>query len=222
MKTLSLAAAAWLMGTALVGAQEPPRNPLSRGDVHVVIGWQNLRQEQPPQPGCCNNDWVNSIFYGAAGAGWYWTDHLKTQVDFGGGTKADHYRYSYITTGSQSTSTSSRLTVQQQNLAISQQYQFFRNQWFHPHVGAGVDIVRETTTEQYQPVFVYDSATRVSTQILPPRTEGPEHRVIARPFVETGFKAYMTRRAFFTGDARVGVRHGIDEVLFRAGFGIDF
>ena len=32
----------------------------------------------------------------------------------------------------------------------------------------------------------------------------------------------MTRRAFFTGDMRLMVRHGIDDVLFRAGFGIDF
>ena len=70
-------------------------------------------------------------------------------MDFGAGTKADQYRYSYITSGSQTTSTSSRLTVQEQSLAVSQQYQFFRNQWFHPHVGAGVDIARETTREQY-------------------------------------------------------------------------
>ena len=32
----------------------------------------------------------------------------------------------------------------------------------------------------------------------------------------------MTRRAFFTGDMRIMFRGGVEEVLFRAGFGIDF
>ena len=114
------------------------------------------------------------------------------------------------------------MSVQQRSLALSQQYQFFRNQWFHPHVGAGIDIARETTRETYQPVIVFDNVTRTSTQIAPARTEDAEHRVIARPFAEAGFKTYLTRRAFFTGDTRVMYRKGLDEVLFRIGFGIDF
>jgi hypothetical protein len=222
MRTLPFAAAAWLLASGLAVAQEPPRTPLARGDAHFVIGWQNLRKEQPAQPGCCHNDWLNDIFYGGAGAGWYWTDHLKTQVDFGGGTKADQYRYSYITTGTQSTSSYSQIRVQQQSLAVSQQYQFFRNQWFHPHLGAGLDIARETTRETYQPIIVFDNVTHTSTQIAPARTEEAEHRTIARPFAEAGFKAYLTSRAFFTGDTRVMYRKGLDEVLFRVGFGIDF
>jgi hypothetical protein len=32
----------------------------------------------------------------------------------------------------------------------------------------------------------------------------------------------MTRRAFFAGDTRLMFRKGLDEVLFRVGFGIDF
>ncbi len=221
MKTLPLAAAAWLMGIALAGAQEPARAPITQGDVHFVIGWQNLHKQQP-QERSYSNDWVNSIFYGGAGAGWYWTDNLKTQVDFGGGTRGDQHRYEYTTVNGVSTSSSSRLTVQQQGVAIAQQYQFFRNQWFHPHLGAGLDIARETTTEFYDPVVVYDSVARVSRQVTPARTEGPEHRMIARPFGEAGFKAYMTKRAFFTANTRLMFRHGIDEVLFRLGFGVDF
>ena len=221
MKIFGFAAAVWLMGAALAGAQELARTPLVRGDAHVLVGWQNLRKEQPSQLNY-SNDWLNNIFHGAAGVGWYWTEHLKTQVDFGGGTKAEQYRYSYTTISAQSTTTSSRLSVQQQSVAVGQHYQFFRNQWFHPHVGAGIDIARETTRETYQPIVVYDNTTRTSTQIAPARTEGPEHRTIARPFAEAGFKAYMTRRAFFTGDTRVKFRSGMEEVLFRFGFGVDF
>src|SRR5437870_745843 len=105
MKNLILAVTAWLLAVGVAAAQDASRAPLIRSDAHFVIGWQNLRKEQPPQqPGGYHNDWLNRIFYGGAGAGWYWTDNLKTQVDFGAGTKADQYRYSYTTTGGQSTS----------------------------------------------------------------------------------------------------------------------
>jgi outer membrane protein with beta-barrel domain len=210
--------AAWLAGCAVAAAQDPHPAPLARGDVHFVMGWQNLHQAQSPS----SDDWINDIFYGGLGAGWYWTDHLKTQVDFGGGTRGQQYRYdpSFATSGQ--SGGFSRLSVNQSSLAISQQYQFFRNQWFHPHVAGGVDIARQTTTEQYDPIFVFDPVARTSRQISPARVEGPDHHIIATPFVETGFKAYMNRRAFFTSDMRLMARHGIDQVLFRLGFGIDF
>src|SRR3954471_12094449 len=218
MKLLPAMITAWIMGCAAAAAQDPGSKPLARGDVQVVVGWQNLRKAQAAET--FNNDWINSIFYGAAGGSWYWTDHLKAQVDFGGGTRGTQFRYPRaIPTDTQSPQIS-RLRVRQQALAIAQQYQFFRNQWFHPHVGAGVELARETTTEDYDPVFAFDRNTGASRLVSPARTEGPAHRFIARPFVETGFKGYLTPRTFFTGDMRLMARHGIDEVLFRAGFGI--
>jgi len=209
---------ALLAGSSGAAAQESSA-PVARGDVHFVLGWQNLHREQPQSH---YNDWINRILYGGVSGGWYWTEHLKTQLDFGAGTEGEQFRIEPVTSGVVQTLQSSRLTVREQNFAIGQQYQFFHNQWFHPHVGAGVDIARETTTEHYDPTIAFDNSTRTSRLIAPERVEGPTSRVIARPFVETGFKAYMTRRAFFTSDMRLMVRGGIDEVLFRLGFGIDF
>jgi hypothetical protein len=217
MKTLSGFLAVWLLGAGVAAAQETPV-AAPRGDVHFVIGWQNLRRDQPQS----SNDWMNAIFYGGTGAGWYWTDHVKTQIDFGAGTRGRQYRYRADFTGNFQDFRSSQLTVNSRSVAIGQQYQFFRNQWFHPHVGAGIDIARETTTEEFDPVFVFDNAARTTRVAVPASTRGPEHRFVARPFVETGFKAYMTRRSFFTADTRLMVRGGIDEVLFRLGFGFDF
>jgi hypothetical protein len=221
MKIFPLAAVAWLVGTAIAAAQEPPKIPLNRGDFHVVLGWQNLHKPQEPEQHY--NNWLNGIFFAGGGAGWYWTDNLKTQVDVGGGTSAHQYRYAPIVVGGVTTGgVSSRLKVQESGVTVAQQYQFFRNQMFHPHVGAGVEIVRETTREEYDPIFVFDPVARISRQTSPALIEGPEHRWIARPFVEAGFKAYMTQRVFFTGDARLMFRTRVDEVLFRAGFGVDF
>jgi hypothetical protein len=221
MKTFMLGMAAWLLAAGAAAAQESPRPPLNRGDTHFVIGWQNLHRAQQPDHRY-NDDWMNRIFYGGAGAGWYWSDNLKTQVDFGAGTKGRQYRYEPIVVNGQTTVVSSRVAVRQQSRAVAQHYQFFRNQWFHPHVGAGVDVARETSTEDYDPVLVFDSTGRTSRLVTSARTEGPDHRTIARPFGEAGFKAYMTRRAFFTADSRLMFRHGIDEVLLRLGFGVDF
>jgi hypothetical protein len=219
-----LSASAWLVlsGTALAQQPAAPQAAQTRADFHAVIGWQNLRQERGDSALDSYNNWANGIFYGGAGAGWYWNAHLKTQVDYGAGTRGRHYQYRALTTNGQQTYESSRVQIQQQSVAVSQQYQFFENQWFHPHVAAGLDIARETRTEEYQPVFAYDPVTRVSRQVSPARTEGPDHRMVVRPFGEVGFKAYMTRRTFFTGDTRLMFRGSIDEVLFRVGFGIDF
>jgi hypothetical protein len=218
MKIFPVVCLVWLAGAATVAAQEAPAGPLSHGDVQFVVGWQNLHE-----PNDNNfNDWVNSILFGGVGAGWYWTENLKTQVDFGGGTRGHQYRYEPRVVNGAPTSEFSRLSIRQTSLAVGQQYQFFHNQWFHPHVGGGVDIARETTTEEYDPVFGFDPVARTTRQISPARVEGPEHRIVARPFFQTGFKGYLSQRAFFTTDMRLMLRHGIDEVLFRAGFGIDF
>jgi hypothetical protein len=192
---------------------------LPRADAHVVIGWQNLRHEQPEVSG---NDWLNAIVYGGAGAGWYWTDHLKTQIDAGAGSEGQQYRFQQLSIDGKPVYESSRVHLRQQSVAVSQQYQFFRNRWFHPHVGAGVDLARETTTISYDPLFVFDDVTHSTHIAQPPHEVGPAHRFVARGFGEAGFKAYVTRRAFFTGDMRVMFRGGAEEVLFRAGFGFDF
>ncbi|HEY2434803.1 MAG TPA: hypothetical protein VGI12_19175 [Vicinamibacterales bacterium] len=200
-------------------SQALPAIQLPRADLHVSAGWQNLRKEQAY---VYYDNWLNSILYGGAGAGWYWTEHLKTQIDFGAGTRDHQFQTHAFVVDGQTAYTSSRAAIRETNVSIGQQYQFFRNQWFHPHLGAGVELARETVTEDFQPIYVFDSVTRTSTFVMPAASDGPEHRFLTRGFAEGGFKAYMTRRAFFTGDMRVMFRGGVDEVLFRAGLGIDF
>ena len=224
MRTYLWAAAASLLvaGSAAAQPAGAPAAPVQRGDFHAVIGWQNLRQERGRDTLDSYNNWANGILYGGAGVGWYWTEHVKTQVDLGAGTTGRHYHFSTVIINGQQTGESARVSVRQQSLAIAQQYQFFRNQWFHPHVAAGVEIARERRTEEFQPVFVFDPVTHISGTLRPARFVGPTHRMIARPFGEVGFKAYMTRRSFFTTDMRLMARSGIDEVLLRIGFGVDF
>src|SRR5215472_16843072 len=98
------------------GAQEVDRAPLARGDTQVVIGWQNLREPQPSGTLGPHNNWLNSIVHGAVGAGWYWTDHLKTAIDFGAGTSGHQYRYSQVIAGGTTTYSNSLLHIRETNL----------------------------------------------------------------------------------------------------------
>lgn len=218
-----LVALGGLLCAVPAAAQAPEVSPAAgRADFQAVLGWQNLHLERDSSFVGPDHNWAHAILYGGAGAGWYWTEHLRTQLEIGGGTPARHYRYRLRTINGVQASEISRIRITRPSLAISQHYQFFRNEWFHPRVGVGVDLARETLTERYEPIWGFDPVARVSRELAPARIEGPERRMVVRPFVDTGFKAYMTRRAFFTGDMRLMVYRGVDQVLLRGGFGVDF
>ena len=114
-----------------------------------------------------------------------------------------------------------RRELSRRNVGVSQQYQFFRNAWFHPHLAAGVHLAWERRTDHTQPIFGYNPVTGTSGQEAP-RSFAPETKFVVRPFVGAGFKAYMTRQAFFRSDLRIGFRSGIDEARLQFGFGADF
>lgn len=99
VKTLccSVRAALVLVFVALgtdVRAQSAP--PLVRGDLAGSAGW--LVAGKDLSIGAGGKDWHTSAF-GAASAGWYWTDHLKTEMDVGAGTQGTAYHYRQITAG---------------------------------------------------------------------------------------------------------------------------
>jgi hypothetical protein len=210
--------AAVLAGTASeASAQSEPL--LNRGDLAGTIGW--LSADTHPSGPYNDNNWENS-FFGAASVGWYWTENLKTEVDFGAGTKARVFstepiridgRTAYVTTDSK---------FARRTLGISQQYQFLHNAWFHPHLAAGVNLTWERRTDRIVPIYLYDDVTRTSRIVTLEQNADPRTSVTARPFVAAGFKAYMTPRTFFRNDFRVAFRGGPDETVLRIGFGVDF
>ncbi len=204
-----------LAGT--VHAQTAP--PLVRGDATLSAGW--LFAAKDLSIGAGGKDWHSSAF-GAASAGWYWTDHLKTEIDVGAGTEATAYHYRQITIAGRPNYLASESVFARRIVGLSQQYQFFRNAWFHPHVAAGAHFIWERITERFQPVVALEDPSR-GRVLVPERTEGPRTETTIGPFVATGFKAYITRRSFFRSDLRVAFHGGgADEVRLLFGFGVDF
>jgi hypothetical protein len=192
---------------------------LSRGDVSGALGVQSVDARDD---GFFSGRHFDGGFYGVVAGGWYWTEHLKTEIDFGGRTKGKVWVAAPAPVSGAQTYYPIEKTFSRQTLAVGQQYQFFHNAWFHPHLGAGVNLTRERSTLHRAPVTVYDPATRTSRVLSPERTEAARTDFRASPFVESGFKAYMTPRSFFRADLRVAFRGGGEDVVTRFGFGFDF
>src|SRR5687767_14811607 len=217
-RTLLLSLAGFL-GSLEDPALAQTRAPLARADVTGIVALLGVENEVSA-PYVSGNDWHSSLFGGAV-AGWYWTDNLKAELDFGAGTESSVYRATPITVGGRSTYVSTQSRISQQTLGISQQYQFFRNVWFHPHVAIGAHVTWEDITDEISPVVIYES-TSPPRVVAPARKSGPRTETTVRPFVGTGFKAYFNERGFFRTDVRFAFRNGLDEAMVRAGFGIDF
>jgi hypothetical protein len=208
--------AALIAAAREASAQTGPR--LVRGDLSGTAGWLSAGTViSSPRD---SKDWHSSLF-GSVSAGWYWTDNLKTEMDVGAGTEVTAYRFQYVVINGRPTYQNSDYTFSRRILGISQQYQFLRNAWFHPHLAAGANLTWERATERFTSVAVGDPIG--DPRGLPwANVEGPRTTFTVRPFVATGFKAYMTPRSFFRTDLRVRFHGGPDETQVRFGFGIDF
>jgi hypothetical protein len=201
-------------------AQSVTSQPVSRVDVTGIVAWLNANKSGLSEDRY--NDWYNRSAFGGASVGWYWTDHLKTEVD--GGVSS---RVRVRSTDVLSDSRLQQITYEDyrfatRRLGVAQQYQFGHNVWFHPWVSAGVDFTWEQIDESEGPIYIYDNVTRQSRTepgegALPRRTE-----FTARPFTALGFKTYMAARTFFRTDLKFVFRGGVDEVLVRFGLGVDF
>jgi len=210
-----------LLPALLLPAWEASAQPaaLSRGDFSGSVGVQSVDARDG---GFYAGHHFEGGFYGAVAGGWYWTEHLKTEIDFGGRTKGKVWIAAPAPLNPTQTYFPIDKTFSRQTVAVGQQYQFFHNAWFHPLLGAGVNLTWERSTLHRAAAIVYDPATRTSRTLSPERTEPARTDFRVSPFVESGFKAYMTPRTFFRSDLRVAFRGGVDDIVTRFGFGFDF
>ena len=85
-------AAMMLLAGAPAARAQGAAAPVSRADLSFSVGWFNADKSEPGSYRG-RNDWYNRSLYGGAGFGWYWTDHLKTEIDGGVTTGADLFVY---------------------------------------------------------------------------------------------------------------------------------
>ena len=189
------------------GQPAPP--PITRVDVAAATGW--FAADRSVGDGCCSS-WSSSLFKGVS-AGYYWTDHLKTEAELAAPGPTEGYTgFSERLASGSYRYTSEEHTITAARLSLSQAYQFGHNAIFHPFVRGGVDIDRE-----------HDDIDRhISTNTSQAEEHSATTGTRVRPFTGIGFKAYFTERAFFKGEAKFNFgRSQLNQMAWTAGVGVD-
>ena len=214
--SISLAAAVLVVSSASP-APAQDGNRLARGDISATAGRLIVNIAEFDS----YDDWRGQGVF-TAGVGWYWTDHLKTEVEIGASTNARTYGAVPIAIGGQQYIAPTEIRFSSTRIALLQRYQFGRNEWFHPSLGAGLDLVSRSHRLRQDPIHVYDPVTRQSRQLRSAVPGNRQRDTEVRALAVGGFKAYLTPRSFVLADMRVTFAGRPDDVLLRVGLGVDF
>ena len=182
--------------------------------------WAGRTSQMTRNPADSYNDWLNDIFYGGAGAGWYWNDHLKTQVDFGAGTRADISLRAFTAQRVQ-TFESSRVTSSRPMSLSDSSTNSSGTSGSSARGRAASTCARTSTQTEYQPVFVFDNVDPDDLARLAGTDGGRTTRdrsTVSRDRVQG---VHVAPRLLHH-DARLLFKSASDEILFRFGFGSRF
>jgi hypothetical protein len=218
--------AALLLAAAHAYAQDraavtlTPADP-KRWDAAGQIGWLGVNKSEIIESGW--NDWYDTASFSGS-VGYYWTTHLKTELDVSVATRADVNSYPPVfLPGEPYPPVLSRQHYFKSSAASAGvTYQFFENSWFHPFLGTGVEVTRDATRTNTSAAFFSGRDGRPPVLISPQTTDW-ETTVAARPFVTGGFKWYVAEHVFIRSDLRTSFSSkGGESVVWRAGVGFDF
>lgn len=184
-----------------------PAEP-ARWDVSGDVGWLS-RNKSDIAPDW--NDWYD-VPGGGLSVGYYWTPHLKTDVRLAfSGEGRVHQEERIVIPGAPFPGFRLREhRFRTATLGAGIAYQFFENQWFHPYLGGGLEMLRESHQQ-----FAHDRNTGGTLDSV---------RVswAARPFAAGGFKWYVNEHGFVRSDLRLSVGSGgVSHVGWTAGIGVD-
>ena len=209
MRRLSTALILLALLPAGAGAQTAA-GPIVRMDVSASIGWFSADRPATDdgRSACC--EWSSGLFRGFQG-GYYWSDHIKTELEIAATGQTETSSYFPSPVGSSAYRIDDHY-YRDVLVSAGQFYQAGRNSFFHPFVGAGIDVDREH--HEIEQIVRTGAKTDITTVT--------ETRLRARPFVAGGFKAYFSERVFFRTDVKMGYRSRLDQIAWRLGVGIDF
>ena len=189
---------------------------LPHNDTIIAIGWAGSEDQFHDQ-----RVWHGSLLVAVSG-GHYWTSHLKTEVEVAWNRSHEGAIYENIAHQGGVTYALSDYRAHDIRVGAGQLYQFGRNEWVHPYVGAGVDVVRRERTidrrEQTRSVYLQNRTVPV---VIPAILEH-ETDVFVQPFLKTGLKMYVSDKAFVNTELKLGLRRDIDHVVWKIGMGVDF
>jgi opacity protein-like surface antigen len=213
------ATALLLAAPASLRAQDGPPTPVMKGDMSGTVAWVNANKGELTD----YDHWRSQAGF-SLGGGRYWTDHHITRIEVGATTTGSVYSPVPLAVANNQTvyvPVHNRFSTRR--VSVMQLYQFRRNEWAHPFVGAGVDAVWDRVETQADSVYVFDPVTRQQSLIRPRMEAGERTSLSGRGVLTGGVKAYMARKAFAVAELRVSIgRRRTEDVQWRFGLGVDF
>jgi hypothetical protein len=218
MKGICLASLVLWLGCAPASAQTGAGTPPNAVDVSGTLGWLNVNKSELT----ISDEWYNRSLHAGVSAGYYWTTHLKTELEASVSTGATLRGSQPLVVDGVRRFVFSTHRFTTRRLSVGQQYQFGRNAWFHPYLAAGLDLNWERGRREDEPLFEFDPVTRQPRPVTGAQPPVADTDLHTRPYAAAGFKGYMTPRAFFRSELRVVAARRVEEALLRFGFGVDF
>ena len=190
---------------------------LPRHDVALTVGWAGTEYDTSSS----YDRWRGSVLLNLT-AGRYWTDNLKTEFEVGWLDTATTEVYTDVEIRGVPTYALIEFDARDIRVGAAQLYQFGRNQWVHPYLGVGVDVIARRTTKRrpLQSRDVYPP-TR-GTPLVIPALAARESDVLTQPFLKAGFKMYERERVFFTTELKLGITRDVEHAVWKIGAGVDF
>jgi hypothetical protein len=183
-------------------------DPPPRIDLTGSVGlFTNHRTDSP---NCCGGSGSGLV---GLGGGFYWTDHLKTEIELSapGTTRAGGDSQLKLSDGGFAPAFDQH-TFHDLVTSADVVYQGGRNVMFHPFGGAGIDVDRERD-ELHR---VFSSGGRTQNEYSDTTS------TLVRPFITAGFKEYLSERTFFRGEIKIAFDGRAQQVIWKAGVGADF
>ena len=219
----ALALAAWLTTSTAMAQDARPTSTLTltatdatRWDTFGHLTLLGRHERQPFDP------WYE-VATGGATVGHYLSPHLKAELDVSTSTQGQTYSVEPLPPfPGVSTFVTSEHEFRLTTIAMALNAQFFENTWFHPFVGAGIELTREREEIRRTTSIVSPRDPRTPPPMSSLQTE-TKARHLGTPFVGAGFKVYLSERAFIRTDLRASwSSDGLAAIAWRNGIGFDF
>ena len=205
-------------------ADKPTGAERPRWDVNLSAG---MFEAQPDgrTSSYSYDDWYFEGRY-AIGAGYYWTENFKTEIEFATTGEGSRYVQDFgsLPGSSQPYPFSYESFHRIQQTSVRAVWQFRENTWVHPYVNGGFVLESERHHDHVPAQYRYpvDPRTGQPVVIRPEFTSGKvtDHR--GGVTFGGGAKFYMTPQTYINTGMQVTRAQPSTTVSFLAGFGIDF
>ena len=207
-------------GAQTTSAVTAPGRP--RWDLNFNIGAFGADPGQRDYP---YHDWYTEGRY-AASIGYYWTEHLKTELEFAHSGEGSRFVQDFAQVPGVGVaypiSIEAFHRLQQTSARVV--YQFGDNAWVHPYVNAGyvLDAERRRYFSPSQYYYPADPRQRPPILVRPELTNEPGYEYRSGVSLGAGSKFYVSPKAYLNIGAQWTGARPAKTLTLLGGFGVEF